>query len=163
MSVLICRGGRSFVFRNVDRRRKDRFSYFDDRDAPDGSGEFLLPSVLLRRFAPWFGGLHGGCAWHFWSYAPLLSNITLRQRCVVVGDDRKMVSSGYAEATGLLMGLLCFFTDLGCRVPFKKDWRPDLGVDRLVFRGGNMGVATSSSGYTSLLASIHSFSFPVWV
>ena len=116
---------------------------------------------LLRRFAPWFGGLHGGCAWHFWSYAPLLSNITLRQRCVEVGDDRKMVSSGYAEATGLLMGLLCFFTDLGCRVPFKKDWRPDLGVDRLVFRGGNMGVATSSSGYTSLLASIHSFSFPV--
>ena len=92
----------------VDGRREDRFPYFDDRDAPDGSGEFLLPSVLLRRFAPWVGGLHGGCAWYFWSYAPLLSNITLRQRCVEVEDDRKMVSSGYAKAAGLLMALLCF-------------------------------------------------------
>ena len=35
------------MFSNIDRRRKDRFSYFDDRDASDGSGEFLLPSVFI--------------------------------------------------------------------------------------------------------------------
>ena len=70
------------------------------------------------------GAFRKGAPGTLWAYAPLPSNITLRQRCVDVDDDRKMVSSGYAEAAGLLMGLLCFLPIWAAEYPSRKSGAP---------------------------------------
>ena len=70
------------------------------------------------------GAFRKGDPGTLWAYAPLPSNITLRQRCADMDNDRKMVSSGYAEAAGLLMGLLCFLPIWAAENPSRKPGAP---------------------------------------
>ena len=70
------------------------------------------------------GAFRKGDPGTLWAYAPLPSNITLRQRCADMDDDREMVSSGYAEAAGLLMGLLCFLPIWAVENPSRKPGVP---------------------------------------